>query len=188
MKIYTKYGDKGFTKLYGGKKVSKNSSRVDAYGTVDEVCSMLGVLVAKMRNMTELEEILKECEKIQQQLFDCGSDLATPDKLREYKQESGDVKWLESLIDKYIPQMPKLESFIIPGGSEISSLFHLIRANIRKLERKIVKLFEENEDVNEYGMQYINRLSDYFFVVACISNVKMGVKEVVYKKSSKVFK
>lgn len=188
MKIYTKYGDKGFTKLYGGKKVSKNSSRVDAYGTVDEVCSMLGVLVAKMRNVTGLEEILKECEKIQQQLFDCGSDLATPDKLREYKQESGDVKWLESLIDKYVPQMPKLESFIIPGGSEISSLFHLIRSNIRKLERKIVKLFEENEDVNEYGMQYINRLSDYFFVVACISNVKMGVKEVVYKKSSKVFK
>ena len=188
MKIYTKYGDKGFTKLYGGKKVSKNSSRVDAYGTVDEVCSMLGVLVAKMRNVTGLEEILRECEKIQQQLFDCGSDLATPDKLREYKQKSGDVKWLESLIDKYIPQMPKLESFIIPGGSEISSLFHLIRANIRKLERKIVKLFEENEDVNEYGMQYINRLSDYFFVVACISNVKMGVKEVVYKKSSKVFK
>ena len=188
MKIYTKYGDKGFTKLYGGKKVSKNSSRVDAYGTVDEVFSMLGVIVAKMRNMAELEEILKECEKIQQQLFDCGSDLATPDKLREYKQTSEDVTWLESLIDKYIPQMPKLESFIIPGGSEISSLFHLLRANTRKLERKMVKVFEENEDINEYGLQYINRLSDYFFVVACVSNVKMGVKEVVYKKGSKVFK
>ena len=89
MKIYTKYGDKGFTKLYGGKKVSKNSSRVDAYGTVDEVCSMLGVLVAKMRNVTGLEEILKECEKIQQQLLDCGSDLAVPEGLREYKQLIG---------------------------------------------------------------------------------------------------
>lgn len=188
MKIYTKYGDKGFTKLYGGKKISKSNIRVDAYGTADEVCSLLGIIVAKMRNVVELQEIQKECERIQQQLFDCGSDLSTPDRLRPYKQTNEDVKWLEELLDKYIPQMPKLESFVIPGGSEISSLFHLIRANTRKLERKMVKLLEGNEDVNEYGLQYINRLSDYFFVVACVSNVKMGVEEVVYKKSPKVFK
>ena len=188
MKIYTKYGDKGFTKLYGGKKVSKNSSRVDAYGTVDEVCSMLGVLVAKMRNVTGLEEILKECEKIQQQLFDCGSDLATPDRLREYKQKIDDVKWLEERMDEYIPQLPKLECFVIPGGSRMSSMFHLMRTSTRSLERKMIAVIEAGEDVNKIGLQYINRLSDYFFVIACLVNLKLGVNETVYKKSKKIFK
>ena len=192
MKIYTKYGDEGFTRLAGGKRVSKTNVRVQAYGTMDEVCSLLGVIVAEIRENDKLNKVLgeirKECENIQQQLFDCGSDLAIPHGLREYKQKIDDVKWLEQRMDEYIPLLPKLEYFIIPGGSKISSMFHLIRSNTRNLERKMVAVIEENEKINKIGLQYINRLSDYFFVIACLVNLKLGINETVYKKSKKIFK
>ena len=192
MKIYTKYGDEGFKRLAGGKRVSKTNVRVQAYGTMDEVCSLLGVIVAEIRENDKLNKVLgkirKECENIQQQLFDCGSDLAIPHGLREYKQKIDDVKWLEQRMDEYIPLLPKLEYFIIPGGSKISSMFHLIRSNTRNLERKMVAVIEENEKINKIGLQYINRLSDYFFVIACLVNLKLGINETVYKKSKKIFK
>ena len=192
MKIYTKYGDEGFTRLYGGQRVSKTHVRVEAYGTMDEVCSLLGVIIAEIREDEKLNDVLgkirEECENIQQQLFDCGSDLATPDGLREYKQTIDDVKWLEQRMDEYIPLLPKLEYFIIPGGSKISSMLHLIRSNTRNLERKMVAVIEENEKINKIGLQYINRLSDYFFVIACLVNLKLGVNETIYKKSKKIFK
>ena len=192
MKIYTKYGDEGFTRLYGGKRVSKTHVRVKAYGKMDEVCSLLGVIVAEIRENDKLNKILgeirKECENIQQQLFDCGSDLATPDRLREYKQKIDDVKWLEERMDEYIPQLPKLECFVIPGGSRMSSMFHLMRTNTRSLERKMIAVIEAGENVNKIGLQYINRLSDYFFVIACLVNLKLGINETVYKKSKKIFK
>ncbi|BBM47694.1 ATP/cobalamin adenosyltransferase [Leptotrichia wadei] len=192
MKIYTKYGDEGFTRLYGGQRVSKTHVRVEAYGTMDEVCSLLGVIVAEIREDEKLNsmlgEIREECENIQQQLFDCGSDLATPDGLREYKQKIDDVKWLEQRMDKYIPLLPKLEYFIISGGSKISSMFHSIRTITRNLERKMVAVIEAGEDINKIGLQYINRLSDYFFVIACLVNLKLGINETVYKKNKKIFK
>lgn len=192
MKIYTKYGDEGFTRLAGGKRVSKTNVRVQAYGTMDEVCSLLGVIVAEIRENDKLNKVLgeirKECENIQQQLFDCGSDLAIPHGLREYKQKIDDVKWLEQRMDEYIPLLPKLEYFIIPGGSKISSMFHLIRSNTRNLERKMVAAIEDGEEINKIGLQYINRLSDYFFVVACLVNLKLEINETVYKKSKKIFK
>ena len=192
MKIYTKYGDEGFTRLAGGKRVSKTNVRVQAYGTMDEVCSLLGVIVAEIRENDKLNKVLgeirKECENIQQQLFDCGSDLAIPHGLREYKQKIDDVKWLEQRMDEYIPLLPKLEYFIIPGGSKISSMFHLIRSNTRNLERRMVAVIEENEKINKIGLQYINRLSDYFFVIACLVNLKLRVNETIYKKSKKIFK
>lgn len=192
MKIYTKYGDEGFTRLAGGKRVSKTNVRVQAYGTMDEVCSLLGVIVAEIRENDKLNKVLgeirKECENIQQQLFDCGSDLAIPHGLREYKQKIDDVKWLEQRMDEYIPLLPKLEYFIIPGGSKISSMFHLIRSNTRNLERKMVAVIEDGEEINKIGLQYINRLSDYFFVIACLVNLKLEINETVYKKSKKIFK
>ena len=192
MKIYTKYGDEGFTRLAGGKRVSKTNVRVQAYGTMDEVCSLLGVIVAEIRENDKLNKVLgeirKECENIQQQLFDCGSDLAIPHGLREYKQKIDDVKWLEQRMDEYIPLLPKLEYFIIPGGSKISSMLHLIRSNTRNLERKMVAVIEDGEEINKIGLQYINRLSDYFFVIACLVNLKLEINETVYKKSKKIFK
>ena len=192
MKIYTKYGDEGFTRLAGGERVSKTHVRVEAYGTMDEVCSLLGVIIAEIREDEKLNDVLgkirEECENIQQQLFDCGSDLATPDGLREYKQTIDDVKWLEEKMDEYIPQLPKLECFVIPGGSRMSSMFHLMRTSTRSLERKMIAVIEAGEDVNKIGLQYINRLSDYFFVIACLVNLKLGINETVYKKSKKIFK
>ena len=192
MKIYTKYGDEGFTRLAGGERVSKTHVRVEAYGTMDEVCSLLGVIVAEIREDEKLNSVLgeirEECENIQQQLFDCGSDLAVPEGLREYKQKVDDVEWMEQRMDEYIPLLPKLEYFIIPGGSKISSMFHLLRTTTRNLERKIVAVIEARESVNKIGLKYVNRLSDYFFVIACLVNVKLNVEETIYKKSKKVFK
>ena len=95
MRIYTKYGDKGFTRLYGGDRVSKTHIRVEAYGTMDELCSHLGYVVSEMREYPILDDLRLECEEIQQHLFDCGSDLATPRELRPYKQEPANVSWLE---------------------------------------------------------------------------------------------
>ena len=192
MKIYTKYGDEGFTRLAGGKRVSKTHVRVEAYGTMDELCSLLGAVVSEIRENEKLNsvlcEICEECENIQQQLFDCGSDLAVPEGLRKYKQKIEDVEWMEQRMDEYIPLLPKLEYFIIPGGSKISSMFHLLRTTTRNLERKMVAVIEARESVNKIGLKYVNRLSDYFFVIACLVNVKLNVEETVYKKSKKVFK
>ena len=192
MKIYTKYGDEGFTRLAGGERVSKTHVKVEAYGTMDEVCSLLGVIVAEIREDEKLNSVLgeirEECENIQQQLFDCGSDLAVPEGLRKYKQKIEDVEWMEQRMDEYIPLLPKLEYFIIPGGSKISSMFHLLRTTTRNLERKMVAVIEARESVNKIGLKYVNRLSDYFFVIACLVNVKLNVEETIYKKSKKVFK
>lgn len=192
MKIYTKYGDEGFTRLAGGERVSKTHVRVEAYGTMDELCSLLGAVVSEIRENEKLNSVLceirEECENIQQQLFDCGSDLAVPEGLRKYKQKIEDVEWMEQRMDEYIPLLPKLEYFIIPGGSKISSMFHLLRTTTRNLERKMVAVIEARESVNKIGLKYVNRLSDYFFVIACLVNVKLNVEETIYKKSKKVFK
>lgn len=188
MKIYTKYGDKGKTKLYGGDTVSKTHIRVEAYGTVDELCSLLGLIIAEMKIYDKINDLVLECEEIQQQLFDCGSDLATPRELRPYKQNENDVKFLELKIDEYILQLPKLESFIIPGGHKISAMFHQARTLTRRLERRIIAVVEANEMINSIGQKYINRLSDYFFVVARLVNNRLDVKDTIYKKSNKVFK
>ena len=191
MKIYTKFGDKGKTTMYGGETVSKTHVRIEAYGTMDELSSLLGVIIAEMKENIDarrLSEIIEECENIQQQLFDCGSDLAAPEKLRPYKQNIEDVKWIESKIDIGMSQLPKLEYFIIPGGHKISGMLHQARTLTRRLERRIVAVIEEKESINENGQKYINRLSDYFFVTARLVNMRLGVKDTLYRRSSKVFK
>ncbi|MBF0777632.1 cob(I)yrinic acid a,c-diamide adenosyltransferase [Streptococcus cuniculi] len=188
MKIYTKYGDTGFTRLYGGDRVSKTHIRVEAYGTMDEVCSLLGRIVSEMTEFDQLDDLRVECEEIQQQLFDCGSDLATPRELRPYKQAEKDVAWLEEKLDAYMHIPPKLEYFIIPGGHKIASSFHMARTMTRRLERKMVAVIEAEEAVNPVGLKYINRLSDYFFVLARLVNDRLGVADTVYKRSAKIFR
>lgn len=188
MRIYTGYGDSGKTRLYGGDRVSKTHERVEAYGTMDELCSLLGRIVAEMREYPELDDLRLECEQIQQQLFDCGSDLATPRELRPYKQEEATVNWLEERMDAYMKQPPQLEKFIIPGGHLIASSLHMARTLTRRLERRMVALIEIEEKVNSVGMVYINRLSDYFFVLARLVNFRLGVADTVYERSSKIFR
>ncbi|HFI0253547.1 TPA: cob(I)yrinic acid a,c-diamide adenosyltransferase [Streptococcus suis] len=188
MRIYTGYGDSGKTRLYGGDRVSKTHERVEAYGTMDELCSLLGRIVAEMREYPELDDLRLECEQIQQQLFDCGSDLATPRELRPYKQEEATVNWLEERMDAYMHQPPQLEKFIIPGGHLIASSFHMARTLTRRLERRMVALMEIEEKVNPVGLVYINRLSDYFFVLARLVNFRLGIADTVYERSSKIFR
>ncbi|HFI0171742.1 TPA: cob(I)yrinic acid a,c-diamide adenosyltransferase [Streptococcus suis] len=188
MRIYTGYGDSGKTRLYGGDRVSKTHERVEAYGTMDELCSLLGRIVAEMREYAELDDLRLECEQIQQQLFDCGSDLATPRELRPYKQEETTVNWLEERMDAYMHQPPQLEKFIIPGGHLIASSLHMARTLTRRLERRMVALMEIEEKVNPVGLVYINRLSDYFFVLARLVNFRLGVADTVYERSSKIFR
>lgn len=188
MRIYTGYGDSGKTRLYGGDRVSKTHERVEAYGTMDELCSLLGRIVAEMREYPELDDLRLECEQIQQQLFDCGSDLATPRELRPYKQEEATVNWLEERMDAYMHQPPQLEKFIIPGGHLIASSLHMARTLTRRLERRMVALIEIEEKVNPVGLVYINRLSDYFFVLARLVNFRLGVADTVYERSSKIFR
>ncbi|MET3557151.1 cob(I)alamin adenosyltransferase [Streptococcus rupicaprae] len=188
MRIYTKYGDTGFTRLYGGDRVSKTHCRVEAYGTMDEVCSLLGRIVSEMRDYPALDDLREECEEIQQHLFDCGSDLATPRELRPYKQEEANVTWLEEKMDAYIPIPEALAYFIIPGGHPLASSFHMARTMTRRLERKMVAVIEAQEAINPIGLKYINRLSDYFFVIARLVNHRLGVPDTVYKRSAKIFK
>lgn len=188
MKIYTKYGDTGFTRLYGGDRVSKTHSRVEAYGTMDEVCSLLGRVVAEMREFPQLDNLRLECEEIQQHLFDCGSDLATPRELRPYKQTEENIAWLEEKLDAYMHLPPNLEHFIIPGGHLVASSLHMVRTMTRRLERRMVALVEEEETVNPVGLKYINRLSDYFFVLARLVNFYLETPDTIYKRSAKIFR
>lgn len=188
MRLYTKYGDKGFTRLYGGDRVSKTNVRVEAYGTMDELCSLLGYIVSQMGNYDILADLKEECEEIQQHLFDCGSDLATPRELRPYKQLPENITFLEQKMDDYMHIPESLEYFIIPGGHSISSLLHMARTTTRRLERRMVAVMEENEAINEVGLIYINRLSDYFFALARLVNHRLNTPDTIYKRSAKIFK
>lgn len=188
MRIYTKYGDEGFTRLYGGDRVSKTNVRVEAYGTMDELCALTGTIVSEMREYEILNNLRYEIEEIQQHLFDCGSDLATPRELRPYKQLPENIQWLEDRMDSYISIPEPLEFFIIPGGHKIAALLHQARTMTRRLERRMVAVKEVNEHINQIGIIYINRLSDYFFVVARLVNHLFNESDVVYKRSAKIFR
>lgn len=184
MQIYTRVGDKGQTKLVGNYTVSKDSHRVEAYGTIDELNSFVGMAASSNVAWSELKE---ELYQIQQYLFDCGNDLATSNpKKYPYRMEAAMVKWLEKLIDRYADEPKPVESFILPGGTRIAAELHVCRTVTRRAERAIVTLDRE-EETNPYVLQFINRLSDYFFAVARVANFRAGVDDVLYEKGGKVF-
>ncbi len=158
MRIYTKTGDKGMTRIIGGSKVSKDNIRIDAYGTLDELNSLIGYTITTLGAEPEIQA---ELEQIQQQLFDAGGDLATEEGKRAYKLTSEPVAWLEDRIDIYADEPPEIEKFILPGGTQAASLLHMARTVTRRAEREIVgmlKIASSNEEV----LKYVNRLSDYF--------------------------
>lgn len=164
MNIYTKTGDKGKTSLYGGTRVGKDDKRVWCYGTVDEANSLLGVIYASL-DSTELKEIVRF---IQRKMFVIGAQLASDEKgankLVDVITEQ-DVAWLEAIIDHHFMSFGKSAGFVIPGETKISSLFHVVRAVVRRAERHIVELAKE-DFVPPLVLQYINRLSDTLFVLA----------------------
>lgn len=188
MKIYTRTGDKGETSIIGGR-VAKDDIRVEAYGTVDELNGFVG------KAMTELDkdlfsDVLKDMEKIQHELFDCGGDLASISNKRENKLKQEMITHLEERIDAYTEETPDIERFILPGGSKPSATIHIARTIARRAERLVVTLRRQEGSVNlsPITLQYLNRLSDYFFALARLVNFRMEVPDVEYVRSAKVFR
>lgn len=170
MKIYTKTGDKGETGLFGGERVSKNSTRLDAYGTVDELNSFIGYAITEVK-FKEMQAILVD---IQQKLFVVGSDLATPqteknEKLKITRTPDEYISETEKLIDKFESQLDELKNFILPGGSKGAALLHICRTIARRAEREIVAL-KNTEEIGNNIVIFLNRLSDLFFVLSRFEN------------------
>ena len=180
MKIYTKTGDQGLTSLIGGTRVPKSSLRIDCYGTVDELNSYLGLLRDQEVN-TLRRDLLKE---IQDRLFTIGSHLATdpgqdaPRRLPDLHAE--DVAQLEAAMDEMNDVLPALHAFILPGGHPAVSFGHVARCVCRRAERLAVQLREESP-VEDLVVMYLNRLSDYLFVLSRAMAHDLGVAEVTWK-------
>ncbi|RJQ27427.1 cob(I)yrinic acid a,c-diamide adenosyltransferase [Candidatus Parcubacteria bacterium] len=185
MPIYTKKGDQGQTSLLNKQKVWKNSQRTTAYGTIDELNSLLGVVVAEIENsefMIHDSEFKNRIISIQNDLFHIGSSLANPDSDKVDINLLEKVKDFEKNIDEMTAQMPPLSAFILPGGGRVGSLFQFARATARRAEREAVALFQK-EKIQENILVYLNRLSDLLFTLSRFANYKENKKEVIWKKS-----
>jgi len=179
VKIYTRGGDKGETSLIGGKRTSKSSARIDAYGSVDELNSAIGLAISFIDDK-EVKGIL---EGVQNELFIVGSDLADPsypeNPNKTARVSDAMVKHMESIIDKYEEEIGSIQYFILPGGTKEASLLHLARGIARRAERAAVEL-SLSESVNPAVIVYLNRLSSLLFVFARLMNKRKGVKDVAW--------
>jgi len=176
MPIYTRTGDRGKTSLFGGKRVLKSNSRVDTYGTIDELNSLVGVVVASVgRRNTKLS---LDLESIQHDLFDIGSYLANP-QAEPIKRLERRVNEFEKSIDQMTLKIPELHNFILPGGGKAGSSLHQARTVCRRVERRLVAFMQE-EEVDEWVVKYINRLSDLLFTMARFVNHKEKKKETIW--------
>ena len=178
MKIYTKTGDTGTTALLGGKRVSKSHVRIEAYGTVDELNAYIGLLRDHEINRPR-GEFLKI---IQEKLFVMGASLATvpgKDKVKKPDIYPDDISSLETEIDAMESKLDPLTKFILPGGHQVVSFCHIARTVCRRAERCVVRLQEE-EEVKEIVIQYLNRLSDYLFVLGRLIAKELNVEEVTW--------
>lgn len=179
--MYTRGGDKGETSLYGAGRVPKDSPRVEAYGTIDELNSCIGVALAACRH----NEISKPLKRIQAELFIAGADLATELSAtgggRVPRITKKDTERLERAVDELQGKLPRLTSFILPGGSQLSSSLHLARAVSRRAERKVVAL-SRAEKINPEMVPYLNRLSTCLFNMARYANLLEGVEDEVWKR------
>jgi len=186
MKIYTKTGDQGKTSLYGGTRVKKSNLRIDAYGTVDELNSYIGLV----KDQLEDKEVIKDLLRIQNKLFALGAMLATPldkeklkdgsDRLKIEKIEATEIQYLESKMDMMNESLDPMTHFILPGGHTIVSFCHISRCVCRRAERISVEL-ADSEEINPYIIIYLNRLSDYLFVLARKLTKDYKVKEIPWK-------
>ncbi len=182
MKIYTKTGDKGETGLFGGPRVRKDDPRIESYGDVDELNAVLGLV----RSFKPPHEADQELKKIQNDLFDIGAVLATPDRKRLQGKAGSfvgaeDVSFLEKSIDRMEADLPPLQTFVLPGGAGAAAALHLARTVCRRAERRIVSL-SAREEVGAEILIYMNRLSDYLFVLARWINQKTGVADTPWEK------
>lgn len=173
-KLYTRTGDDGTSGLSGGTRIAKNHQRMHAMGTVDELNSVIGLLICKL-NDQELENLFTA---IQHDLFNIGGEISMPGH-SFIKTEK--ITVLESKIDEFNEAVEPLKDFILPGGSEAASVCHIARAITRRAERDMISL-HQHEDVAETTRQYLNRLSDLLFAAARIINLRLGQQDVLWKK------
>jgi cob(I)alamin adenosyltransferase len=181
-KVYTRAGDKGETSLVGGARVSKASLRVEAYGEVDELNSVIGLARAR----TQDQEISETLGVIQNDLFTLGADLASPSEIDVPRIDASFVERIEEWADRFLEQTKPLREFILPGGSEAGATLHLARTVARRAERRVVAL-SENEQLNPETIAYLNRLSDLLFIIARVVNHRADVQETMtnFSKRSK---
>ncbi|MBI2461485.1 MAG: cob(I)yrinic acid a,c-diamide adenosyltransferase [Candidatus Rokubacteria bacterium] len=187
-RVYTRTGDKGLTALVGGKRVPKDSPRIAAYGTIDELNSVVGLArvfneerLAEGERHRWLDDVLR---RIQDQLFDLGSELATPPEAvyeGMYRVGAAEVKGLEQLIDHCQKDLEPLKSFVLPGGGRIGAFLHQCRTVCRRAEREILAL-SRVEPIGEWPLKYVNRLSDLFFVLARWVGKHLGEKEYLWER------
>jgi cob(I)alamin adenosyltransferase len=171
-KIYTRTGDKGVTGLGDGSRVDKDSLRVEAYGTVDELNSAVGVVLT-----ADLPDEIRDClTRIQHELFDLGGELCMPGTTLIPDRY---VEGLENDLDGFNEDLPPLKDFILPGGSESAARCHLARTIARRADRRVISL-AHNEAVNEASVRYLNRLSDLLFVIARVLARRDGGREVIW--------
>ncbi|GIP17037.1 Cob(I)yrinic acid a,c-diamide adenosyltransferase [Paenibacillus montaniterrae] len=186
MKLYTRGGDKGMTSLIGGR-VMKTDTKVEAYGTIDELNSFVGLAAAKAAAVEATQPLAEQLYDIMQELFDAGADLAYASPGHPYKLNEAAVSRLEQWIDEHTAAAPELSKFILPGGSELSAALHICRTVCRRAERRTVALLQQ-EEINQSVLAYLNRLSDYLFAAARAANVCLGVEDTQYIRSANVFK
>jgi cob(I)alamin adenosyltransferase len=183
MKIYTKTGDTGETSLLGGKRVYKDCVEIDAIGEVDELNSYIGVLIEEVED-EEYLRVRNMLRSVQHNLFTLGSMIAavqtTLTKVPQLK--NGDIVKLEKSIDRMTAELPPLTQFILPGGGETASCAFLCRAVSRRAERRVVELGRDNPLLSPLATRYLNRLSDFLFVLARWFNLKEGIIDVPWEK------
>ncbi len=182
MKIYTKTGDKGETSLFSGQRVAKNDAFIEALGTVDECNSAIGAAISLLPAEELFAQVRAQLVIIQHTLFDLGAALATPrtratnSKIEKTRFDHDGVEQLEKWMDLWDEQLPKLHSFILPGGHSSGSLLHLARSICRRAERRVLPLIK-NGDVSDHVLIYLNRLSDYLFISSRFVNHLMQIPE-----------
>ncbi len=185
-RVYTRRGDRGETDLVGGARAPKDSPRIDAYGTVDELNAALGAVrafnaAARAPKRRELDDVLR---RLQNELFDLGGELATPPAaFREgmFRVGPAEVKALEALIDRCQKDLAPLKSFVLPGGGRTSALLHVARTVCRRAERDVLRLMRV-EDVGEWPLAYLNRLSDLLFVLSRWIGHHRGEAEYLWER------
>lgn len=185
-KVYTKTGDQGETGLVSGNRTLKSDIRIDLYGELDELNSRIGFSSSNLSQDLEFQQIVNFLHHVQSAIFDLGSNLACEVENRaKYKLPQISKEFVEDLefeIDKLDAELEPLKNFVLPGGSIAASSIHLCRTNARSVERKLIHYFQATkEELPENSLIFINRLSDYFFVLARYVNKLKGVPEINWK-------
>lgn len=186
-KVYTKQGDGGQTRLAGGQQLPKNHVRIEAYGTVDELNAVLATVAEALRGDEKLSGMRQQIFRIQNELFDLGSMLAVlpVDRVPQMAViRSDDVTRLEQEIDAMNEALPRLESFILPGGGELSARLHVARTVCRRSERRLLDL-AAGEPLDGTEVPYLNRLSDWLFVAGRYAAAQQGIAETLWRPGAR---